>query len=269
MSFLDGIIKAENGLTDRAKLDLGDNYMLSRDLLESMPFILSFSNDNDVSHIFDSQIIKDFYLAVLNIVRRHSLITNLILRHAIESIVLFAYSMEHKKEDEYVIKRNETDILDFKEKLLTEKAYKHMELKYPEYSKNLEGYKDTINVHYSHANIFSAQYNSAIIDGNLKLLIFDDYFDEHIRDTLCIINDIICITLRLYKILVYEYKSFVLIPDFDKKFEEYLIRHSKNLEDNIEKNKEKNLPKNELIDKIFMRLEKKYNIKDDIGKKKK
>jgi hypothetical protein len=266
MNFFEWIITEENGLTDRAKLDLGDMYMLTKDLLESMPFIESFFAGNHISHFFDSQIVKDFYLAILNIIRRHSLVSNLLIRHAIESVVLFVYSMEHNNEEEYVIQKDEKEILNFKENLLTDKAYKHIELKYPKYSEKLEGYKETINVFYSHANIYSSQYNAAMVDGRLKLLIFDNYYDDHIRDTLCVINDIICIVLKLYKTLENDYKSFVLIPGFDEKLEVFFKRHSKIAEDHLEKHKNRNLSESELIDKIFMKLDKKYNKKEDTKK---
>lgn len=89
--------------------------------------------------------------------------------------------MEHKQESEYEIERDNNQIIAFDENLL-KKANRFFEVKYSDESKIVEGYKEAINLFYSHANIFSAEYNMVIIEGRVKLLIFDSYFDDYIRE---------------------------------------------------------------------------------------
>lgn len=83
------IIKQENDFTDRARFDLGDNYHLTLDLIALLQSIKSFVN-NEVAHYFHIQIVKDLYLVILNTIRRHTLVAHVVLRHALESFVLFA-----------------------------------------------------------------------------------------------------------------------------------------------------------------------------------
>lgn len=249
------IIEEENRLTDEARLKLGDNYMLTIDLLELMnKSIKSFSKENEVAHYFDSQFFKDIFLAVLNIIRRHSLITYFLIRHSIECIALFAYSMEKTKKSDFVKLEDDYGFADIKEGM-KEKAFKFIEDKFPEISFRLEGIKEVINTFYSHANIFSAQYNTALIDDRLKLLVFDNYFDEYIRSILLCINDVIIHALRLYIKLSGKYDSVILFEDFEVKLIELEERHNKNLRDLFAKEKIAEFPE---IEKISEKLRKKY-----------
>jgi hypothetical protein len=126
---LEWVIKQENILTDRAS-ELGVNYHLSVDLLKLLQCIKSFSVGNEMSHVFDSQILKGFHLVILNTLRRHSTEANLILRFTLESLVMFVYSMEHTKEVDFGIIRNGFQIIDYDVKIKN-KAYKHISCKYP------------------------------------------------------------------------------------------------------------------------------------------
>lgn len=252
------IIETENELTDKAKFKLGDNYMLAIDLLNLFCIsIKSFSKENEVAHSFETQIVKDFHLAVLNAVRRHTLVSNFSLRHAIESLVLFTYSFVNDKEEHFKVQKGEIGIVSFDDKILLD-ANKYFALKYPDISWSLEGYKDYINKFYSHSNIFSAQYNTAIIDEGVKLLIFDNYFDDYIRDSLLICNDIMCYTLIIYRNLQEEFETFNFEDSFLSTLEELLKRHDKLSFDHFEKNKD-NLDAFEDPYNIINKLNKKYN----------
>lgn len=255
---LDWIISTENELTDKAKLKLGDNYMLSIDLLNLLcSSIESFSKNNEVAHCFETQIVKDFHLIVLNIIRRHTTIANILIRHAIESIVLFTYSMVEHTEEKFNVIRDPIGIVSFNNKILN-KANSYFKKTFREESKNLEEYKESINHYYSHSNIFSAQFNTAIIEERVKLLIFDNYFDDYIRNSLLICNDIMCITLGLYLKLHDKYRNFILYKSFNEDYDKYLKRHIKNIRDNLknEDSLNQDLPDTE---KIIQKINKKYN----------
>ncbi|MBK6876668.1 MAG: hypothetical protein IPG99_09525 [Ignavibacteria bacterium] len=69
-----------------------------------------------------------------------------------------------------------------------------------------------------------------MIDDRLKLLVFDNYFDEYIRSILLCINDVIIHALRLYIKLSGKYDSVMLFEDFEVVIE-LEERHNKNLRD--------------------------------------
>ncbi len=255
---LDWIIKQENELTDKAKSNLGDNYHLLIDLLKLIQGIKSFSVNNEVAHYFETQILKDFHLSALNIIRRHSTDAQSSIRHALESAVLFAYSMEHPYKSEYVIAEDEEQIYDFDDKILN-KAQNYIENKYPDISIHIEKYKRGINIMYSHSNIFASQYNTAIIDGRIKALIFDCYYDEHSRELLCILNDTIVLVLDLYKQLYTDYKSFEFEDWFDELYNECVTRLEKLKQDMHLKVSLEDRKKFPALEKEIDRLKEKYN----------
>jgi len=231
---LNWIIEQENNLTDRARFDLGDNYHLSLDLLKLLQCVKSFSIENEMAHVFDSQILKGFHLVILNTIRRHNVEAQLILRYTLESLVLFVYSMEHIKEKDFKIVRNDFQIIDYDDKLL-ENAYIHFKKRYPELSKEIQNMKDFINAFYSHSNPMASQYNSAIIDGRLKAFVFDTYENSSIREILLTINFIMIATLKIYKQLKIDYKNMFYFNDnFENQFHELLARHDKLFKDSKE-----------------------------------
>ncbi len=255
---LNWIIEQENKLTDKAKFELGDNYYLSLDLLKLLQSINSFSVNHEVCYYFETQIFKDFHLIILNCIRRHTLVTHLLLRHALENFVLFAYSLVHPKEKEYKIIREENDIVDFDSNLLADKAYVFFKSEYPEKSKIVEGYKQIINAYYSHGNIFSTRYNVSIIDGRIKTQVFDNYIHDYTRDILGMINEIICLILKSYGEWETKYKAFVLNADFQTKLQDCLLRQDKLKDDLIVRISEKKIVNYPLVSKILDKLNEKY-----------
>lgn len=256
---LNWIIRQENALTDSAKRELGDNYMLCIDLLELLQSIESFSISNKFCPFFEAQAVKGIFLAVLNTIRRHTVVAHILLRHSMESLVLFVYSMEFTEEKDYKIDKEDDEIIDFDVNLL-HKANKHMQNKYPDISREIEGYKNIINSYYSHPNVSSAQYNIAEIDGNLKMLIFDNYFNPYIRETLLSINDVIFIILNTFQRLESDYKYFVLRNNFNKLLGDYSVRHYKHFTD-TQKINEGKLYTSPIIEEIIDKLNKKYQDK--------
>ncbi|GEM_PF-2200490 len=255
---LSWIIEKENELTSNAKQNLGDNYFLVVDLLEMLQGIKSFSRDNEVAHYFEAQIMKGFYLAVLNTIRRHAIEANLIVRHTLESIVLFVYSMEHKSESDYKIQRDSDQIVEFDDALL-EKANRFFEASLPYNSKWVEGYKHVLNAYYSHANVFTAQFNITEVEGRIKLLMFDNYWDNYIWQALGIFNELICLTLDLYKVLQRKYESFFFHDWFESKFEECSMRQAKLKQDLVSKLKEENRVNFPIVEEIIEKLNEKYD----------
>jgi hypothetical protein len=249
------IIIKENELTDRAKFDLGDNYMLSIDLLSFIQEINSFNQGYDIALNFHIQIISDLHLAILNSIRRHTIVTNILIRHTLESLVLFVYSLENKEENKFISEKNENEIIDFEEKQLI-KANKFIEENFPAYSHRIEIHKNIINIYFSHSNIYSSSFNKKIFENRISGLIFDYYFDGYIHQNLCEINNVICLILRIYNDLNMKYNFLNLNSEFKNKLTDLLKRHDKNVKDITEKyNTRKKFPP---IDRMIEKLEKKY-----------
>lgn len=230
---LDWIIEQENELTKKAKQNFGSYFNLSLDLLDLLQSIASFSNKNEVAHFFEI--------------------------HTFESLVLFVYSMEHMYEIDYRVEREEKQIVEFDESLKN-KAYQFIEKKYPEDSKMIEGFKGVVNIYYSHANIFSSQYNAAIIEGRIKGLIFDSYFDEYIIDMLCCINEMLCFTLSLYEKLQNDYKLFEFEKHFAIRLKAFSNRSKTLYIENCNNNQQRvNFPD---VEKLVKKLDEKYGVEN-------
>lgn len=256
---LEWLIEKEIEQTSSAKHRLGDNYFLTIDLLKEMQCIVSFNRNNEIAYHFETQIIADFHLAVLNIFRRHCTVASLILRHAIESTFLFAYSLEKINEESFKIKRNDKGlIIKFDGKAL-KRAYPFIEKKYPKFSKELESIKEVINALYSHANIYSAQNNSAVENERLQSLMFDNFFELYYREMLININYLICLILRFHIQLQKDYNSFIFKDNFIDSFEILNKRMEKLLVDFFEDHPidEESVP--DIIKQIVDKMNDKYS----------
>ncbi|MBM4157400.1 MAG: hypothetical protein FJ216_01310 [Ignavibacteria bacterium] len=254
---LEWIISSENNLTDKADSNFGNVYALCKDLLMHIQCIKSISRDNEVSRYFGAQILKNFYLAVLCAIRRHTNHTFFSLRQVIESISLFVYSMSFQKINDYNIIMENEQIIDYDIKILR-KSYDFIKTKYPIFSRDLEIYKNMINYYYSHPNIFSSQYNSTIIDDKVKVLIFDSYYDDYIKKVLLTINEIIILSLKIYKKLEEDFKIYTLEENFELKLKELEARHEiikEEILNQIKLNERANFDK---IDDIINKCKEKY-----------
>jgi len=254
------IISQENYLTDRANFDLGDVYFLCIDLLNNIQCIYSISCENEVSTFFDAQILKNFHLAVLNTIRRHTNIALLSMRQVLESISLFVFSMEKQKFSDYNIIKSANQIIEYDENIILD-SYKYIESKYPEISIYLEVYKDTINYYYSHANILSSQYNSTVINNRIKVLIFDDYIDDYIRGVLLTLNELMILTLKIYKKLEKDYKIYSLDIGFEEELSKLIERHQKIKTDILNLNKSEKKDEYRIVDNIIKKKKEKYKDK--------
>jgi hypothetical protein len=249
------IIEKENELLDKARFNLGDNYYFSLDLLPMFQELKTMSISNEVAFFFESEIMTNLYLAFLNTIRRHTITASFNIRLALESLVLFAYSMDFSKKSHYGIVEENEFIISFDDKILT-KAYDHIEKNYPSQSKEIESYKSIINTFYSHANISSAQNNALIKDGAIKATFFDNYTDEYIREYLSFINNLMCSIFDFYLVLQKKYASFYFNDGFEEKLTQHKKRNEKLLADQLSKYDENR--KDPMVDKIIEKINKKY-----------
>jgi hypothetical protein len=255
MITLNGIIENENKLTDRMKLDLGDNYMLCVDLLSFIQSINSFAPGFEIALNFSIQMYSDLHLALLNTIRRHTIVSNFLIRHTLESLTMFVYTLENKGEEKYIKKRDGEEIIDF-DNYIQNKAVKYIETAYPDFSKKIEAFKGITNIFYTHPNIYSTKYNIKKGENGVLALIFDNYYDGYIFQSLLGINEIVCLILELFLLLNEKYKFFITDEKFISIYNEYIIRHKKNKKDIFEKFKDKK--EYPIIERMLERLDKKY-----------
>jgi len=134
---LKSIIEQETFLTDRSRYEIGDVFELTKELFQSIQCMESISRKNEVANFFDSQILSGFFNSILSTIRRHTNVSFLIIRHIIENISLFIYSMELQKLSDFNVIVVKDQIVEY-DKSIINKSYKHMEIKYPEFSFRLE-----------------------------------------------------------------------------------------------------------------------------------
>src|ERR1700674_1765493 len=117
---LESISEQEKYLLVNASTNLGEEYLLSVEFLESTKSIKQ-TKGFIFSH-FLTHIIIGFHLCVLSAIRRHTVQSNMILRQVLESSILAAYSLYNPNPSDFGT-NNGTEFLVHNDKV-SEKAYK-------------------------------------------------------------------------------------------------------------------------------------------------
>lgn len=218
--------KNEDNLINESKRKLGDGMMLCFDILELLQTRITVNKENEIFPIFQMQVINGFLLSVMSCIRRHTVQSHLMLRYALESLVLCCYSLENYDVNFYGEKEN-GQFIKFDSNKVKNMAYEYIKMKYPEHSLTIKQYKDIINNIYAHPNIFSASPNITEIDDKYKGLFFDPYYDNYIRDVLLYTNDLMIMTIDFLNKLSKDFKSFKFQPNIEGQLLELSKRHNK------------------------------------------
>lgn len=122
---------------------------------------------------FLTQLRKSLVLSLLSLLRRHENQAQLMMRLAIESISKAGYTLT-VTDDKEVVNCHDDDTMS-EAKGFQKKAYDWIETTYPRHSEKLKYFKNLINYHYSHSNIFSAasDWSPTIGDGGIYSPFFD------------------------------------------------------------------------------------------------
>jgi len=204
----DKVQEAWNNYSTHLKVADDIIYFLSRE------FVDTTSDKNVIFMSFFTQISVDLELAMLSTIRRHDIQACMMLRHALESIPLAAYSLFSKQ----VIDKCGI-VAEFGN---TGKACDWIKNNYPEHSENIKGIKGKINNHYSHANITTAAPNLIIGDDKTFSCFFDSNSDKTLPKRLYIISEIAWLALDLIdKAIGKTNGGVVLNKDSDQKIKDF------------------------------------------------
>lgn len=174
------ISEIENALLRTAQLEYGKFFDNTNGLVS---FSTDFYNEVDISFWlfmgFYAQVHNSLVLALISTLRKHDIQTNMMLRQALESVVLACYSAYNKDEKDFAQKNHE-GLLVLDEKVLS-KAYKWIETNYKTHYDKIKYMKNKINETSAHANILSV-FNNAVFSHNNKIVTsFFDGNDEYLE----------------------------------------------------------------------------------------
>lgn len=213
----------ENNLILYAKYNFGEYYDIAIESLQLTKCLVSIEPKCHIFFHFFNHASNCFYLSVLSFLRRHSVQANMILRQAIESSALAAYSIVNTNLEDF----GEIKLIGEKKCLypkenIKNKAYDWLKSNYQIYSDVLKICKDNINKFISHANISVTESNirADISNGKLSGLQFDSEIIENFQGMLVICTFIITNVLGLINTINKDYKSLTFINDFENKLDD-------------------------------------------------
>ena len=172
------ISEIENALLRTAPLEYGKFFDNANSLVS---FTTDFYNKVDFNYWlflgFSAQVQNSLFLAIISTLRRHDVQTNMMLRQALESVVLTCYSAYNKDENDFAQKTSE-GLLILNEKVLN-KTYKWLEANYKTHSDKIEFMKKHINETSAHSNILHVFQNT---DLSQNRRIVTSFFDGNNED---------------------------------------------------------------------------------------
>ncbi len=174
---------------------------------------------------FLTQLRKSVLLSFLSLLRQHGNQAQFMMRLAIESISKAGYALTVTNAEEVV--DNHKDGTMSEAKGYQKKAYDWIESNYPRHSENLKFFKDLINKHYSHSNIFNAACDWAPRIG--KGEIHSPFFDQEnlllMDAALWQLANISLFAIDLMAKAGSGYGIIKLKPDFHERFKGFVKKH--------------------------------------------
>lgn len=215
MFTLQEISRKENNLIQEALKTHTDYFRVSCDYLSLLNSVKSVDKNYLLFLDFHLNVVNDFALAILSIVRRHFLQSQFNYRHALESAVIACYTFEDNNINNYLEMQNDITV---EPKDIRNKSYKWLEKNYPEYSKKIKYNKDLVNKFHAHSNNIMAEANRFFQQDNNKfnLLVFDGYPDNYIDAVLVTFINSISDVLGLYREVNNNYNKISFEIDLEK-----------------------------------------------------
>ena len=176
---------------------------------------------------FLTQLRKSLVLSLLSLLRRHENQAQFMMRLAIESITKTGYALTIT-DDKEVVNYHEDGTMS-EAKGFQKKAYNWIETNYPRHSEKLKDFKEQINYHYSHSNIFNAasDWSPTIGDGEIYSHFFDKE-DQLLMDAgLWQSANIALFGIDLISKAGSGSGIIKLKPDFQERFDDFVKRHEK------------------------------------------
>ncbi|PAB61344.1 hypothetical protein [Anaeromicrobium sediminis] len=168
----------------------------SYNIISILSYISNIKTPKSLAYFtFNNQIRASLIQSLLALLRNHEVQSKLMLRHAIETGMLAAYSLIEPDIEKYLI--NEKD--GARPVKVMNKVYKFIENLFPDYSNRLKKVKDEINEFYAHGNLFNSFVTSPNRENIYGLAFFDRNRDDDFKLKIGIwqIGHIACILFDL------------------------------------------------------------------------
>ncbi len=173
---------------------------------------------------FLSQTSNSLVLALLSSVRRHDVQANMMLRYALESVVLACYALSKPDVNEFG-HIDSDGLIQIDEEVLS-RAYEWLEINYKTYSDTIKSFKDKINKSSSHANILKPQ-ATFDFDEEMKMLFFDKKHKIITEQRLWWIANISLGFLDLFSKVINDFPLVKLIDDFQIRWRDLGIENER------------------------------------------
>ncbi|RJG26721.1 hypothetical protein [Paenibacillus thiaminolyticus] len=215
----------ENRLVHIAGERYGEIFFLAKEVVEySWLFVPSISQRVFVFNAFLTQINKMISLALLSILRHHTVQSQMSLRTALESTILACYALYKPDESEFIQENIDFPGTLLEKRSVKNKAYKWIEKNYKQYSEKIEYSKKTINNLFAHSNLINAfrnveygrKANSSVFDMTPELI--QKVYISHLTNSFILQIDLI-------GKVIHDYPLCKLNPDFHEKIDYF---YSKN-----------------------------------------
>lgn|GEM_PF-2789343 len=180
--------------------------------------IVHVENEAFVFKAFYFQLEKSLHLSLLSILRWHNIQASIMMRYAIESSTMAAYSLFSTNTDEYLYK-DERGLATIREKVKG-KCYGWLEENYSHYSDVLKTKKDMINMFGAHSNLFNAFKN--FDKDNFEFHLFDNLNEDDIRGFLWNIGNTAILIMQLLWEISKEYEYITFTESYTEKLNEII-----------------------------------------------
>lgn len=203
----------ENSLIYYFKYNISEYYETSLNALRLTKCIKSIESKGYIFFHFFNHASNSFHLSIISTLRKHAVQANMMLRQALESSVLAAYSISNTKPEDFG-ELEDGEFLNPIEKVKID-AYKWIKNNYKSYSDYIKESKDEINKLFSHSNIVITETNIKIQENKISALKFDSEADELIMGELLGLSKIIFYILNMSYEINKKYKMIIFVDDFE------------------------------------------------------
>ncbi|APO44597.1 hypothetical protein BS614_11710 [Paenibacillus xylanexedens] len=214
------ISQEEHEMIIRANDQFGLIFEVCLDAIElSWTFTKNYQISAWIFAGFLSQTNNSLYLAILSLIRRHTVQTSFNLRLSIESAVLACYALYNPKIDSFAIKNDHGSMVE--RSGVKSKANKWIENNYKDMSDTIHVYKKQINSKFAHSSILSAFGNFELSEEHYQGVswIFDRTEDRDIHFQLLSLVNLVLIQVEMFYRVIKDYPIVEIVDDFTSRYE--------------------------------------------------
>jgi hypothetical protein len=227
----------ENELIKESKRKYGNFFDNANNIVNfSWSFISNPRPESWIFHAFYTQCVKHLSLALLSVLRRHTIQAEQDMRQALESCVLTCYALKEPKENEFVYMLEDGTLQPKNKERHNKKRFKWIDENYKYHSDKIKYFKDRINDNFAHANFVNALMN---VRHDFETGVFNsDYFDNNdiwlIKIQLWMISNNTLGMMELISMVLRDYPLAKIKPEFKDRMEIFWVinqRQKENIKD--------------------------------------